>query len=77
MRFTFAPATPVSKYLYLVGIPAVVLMFLDRLLEWELVSEQTNLQIFLLGAIVVAFGGVINIGVTILQNLRRSDNTQQ
>ncbi len=74
MRFTFAPTSPLSKTLYAIGVPIVTVMFLDRLLGWELVSEQANMQIFLAGAIVVALGGIINISMTIVENLKRSNN---
>ena len=72
MRFTFGPANALSKKLYFVGIPIVLLMFFDRLLGWQLVSQETNLKVFLLGAIVVAIGGLVNITMTIFQNLNRS-----
>ena len=71
MRFTFGPANSVSKKLYFLGVPVVLLMFFDRLLGWQLVSQETNLKLFLLGAIIVALGGLVNITMTIIQNLNR------
>ena len=71
MRFTFGTTHIVSKILYLVGIPVVLIMVLDRTLNWQLVSETHNLQLFFLGAILVTIGGVINLSVTIWQNFRR------
>ena len=72
MRFTFGPANAFSRKLYFIGIPIVLLMFFDRLLGWQLVSQETNLKVFLLGAIVVAIGGLVNISATIIQNLNRT-----
>lgn len=74
MRFTFGPTNAISKILYLVGIPIVLLMFFDRLLGWQVVSQETNLKVFLLGAILVALGGLVNITSTIFQNLNRSQD---
>lgn len=72
MRFTFGKPHISTTILYLVGMPMVVLMVLDRYFAWHLVDQALNLQLFFIGAILVTLGGVINLASTIRQNLRRN-----
>jgi hypothetical protein len=72
MRFTFGKPHISTTFLYLIGVPIVVMMVLDRYFGWRLVDQTLNLQLFLIGAILVTVGGVINLALTIRQNLRRN-----
>ena len=72
MRFTFGKPHISTTILYLIGVPIVVMMVLDRYFAWRLVDQTLNLQLFLIGAILVTVGGVINLALTIRQNLRRN-----
>jgi len=72
MRFTFGTPHISTIILYLVGMPIVVLMVLDRYFAWRLVDQTLNLQLFFLGAILVSVGGLINLSLAIRRNLRRN-----
>ena len=74
MRFTFGPTNRFSTLLYMLGIPVVLIMFLDRTLSWQLTNEQLNLQLFFAGAIVVTLAALINLVHTILENYRGNKN---
>ena len=61
MKIVFKRIPKLAQFFYLAGFALITLAFVNYYFKLKFVSEVLNLQIFILGAIVVAIGSVINL----------------
>jgi len=73
MRFVFLSSNKLSRVLYLIGLPILLIPVIDQLsllyLNQSYLSDKFRLQMFILSAIIVSLASVLNLGFFILKSL--------
>jgi len=73
MRFVFLSTNKISKYLYLVGIPVLLIPVFDQLsllyMNQSYLSDKLRLQMFIVSAIIISLASVLNLGFFIVKSL--------
>jgi len=61
MKFTFAPFSKISLYLYLSAVPLLIFCWIDQWMELFLLPDLLRMQLFILAIIEIAIAAIINL----------------
>jgi len=67
MKFSFGPMHRISIWLYLVGIPMMIVTLLDHSLLLGIFEHRLRLQLFVIAIILAAIAGIINLGAYVVK----------
>ncbi len=67
MRLTFGPVHPISIFLYVIGLPLLLLTVIDHIYGMVGFSEVLRLQLFLGASIALVVASVLNLSLHIIR----------
>lgn len=77
MKFVFKPSNSLSRTLYLMGLPLLLISFADRFFNLNWMDDKLRLQVFILSAIIISIASVINLAVFIFQQQIANNSNKQ
>ena len=70
MRLTFGPVHPISIFLYVIGLPLLLVTITDHLYGFIGFNDVLRLQLFLAASISLVVASVLNLSLHILRQWR-------